>query len=195
LKTQKRNPRAIQIDGEKEFVNEKLIKWCKENGIEVYLTAPYSPAQNGVAERMNRTLVELARAMLIGQKLPEFLWKHAVLHTGYLRNRTYTKKLETTPYQGWFNEKPNVTYLREFGALVWVLLQGIKENRKLLPKLKRQYYVGFEDGPKVIKYYNPETRKVLTSRNYRHLNSTANQDPTEEIAIEGGVTGNDDMQY
>jgi len=64
LKTHERNPKAIHIDRGKEFVNETLNKWCRYHGIDIQMTAPYSPSQNGVAERMNRTLVELARAMI-----------------------------------------------------------------------------------------------------------------------------------
>ena len=65
------------------------------------MTAPYSPSQNGVAERMNRTLVELACAMI--RDLPKFLWEYAVAHSTYLRNRTYTKSLkDKTPYEKWF---------------------------------------------------------------------------------------------
>ena len=60
LKTQGRNPKGIQIDCGKEFVNEKLENWCKERGMEIRYTAPYSPSQNGIAKWMNRTLVELS---------------------------------------------------------------------------------------------------------------------------------------
>jgi hypothetical protein len=56
--------KGIQIDCGKEFVNDKLEHWCKECSIEISLTAPYSPSQNGIAEHMNRTLVELSRATI-----------------------------------------------------------------------------------------------------------------------------------
>jgi transposase InsO family protein len=57
-----------------------------EKGIEIQMTASYSPSQNGVAERMNHTLVELAKAMLSVRKLSKFLWDTAVAHTAYLQN-------------------------------------------------------------------------------------------------------------
>jgi hypothetical protein len=119
---------------------------------------------------MNRTLVELARTMIRGQTLPEFLWEYAISHTAYIRNRSYTRSIEgKTPYEAWHNEKPNVAHLREFSAPVWVLLQGQKEARKILSKSTHRAYVGFEDGPKAVKYYNAETRKVLTSCNFCFL--------------------------
>jgi transposase InsO family protein len=111
LKASGKSPRAIRSDRGKEFVNDNLRNWCDEQGIEMQLTGPYSPAQNGVAERMNRTLVELARAMLTASNLPEFLWEHAVEHAAYLRNISYTR-LEpgSTPYERWCNETPDVTH-------------------------------------------------------------------------------------
>ena len=80
LSTHGRTPRAMRTDRGKEYVNEPLQTWCRERGIDTQLTAPYSPSQNGIAERANRTLVELARAMITAQKVPEFLWEHAIAH-------------------------------------------------------------------------------------------------------------------
>ena len=184
LTSHKRMPKAIQVDRGKEFVNQKVQEWCKSQGIELHLTAPYSPSQNGVAERMNRTLVELAHAMIKGQNLPEFIWEHAILHAAYIRNRAYTKHLETlTPYQGWHKRKPNISHLREFGTPVWILQQGQFRDRKMLPKSKRRTYVGFDDGSNAIKFYNTETRKVLVSRNFRTLNLSATTPAPEPIVI------------
>ena len=119
---------------------------------------------------MNRTLVELTRAMIKAQQLPEFLWEQAVEHAAYVRNRAYTRVIEDrTPYEAWFKRKPEVSNLREFGAPVWVLIQGQKIPRKILSKSKRRVYVGSEDGPKAIKYYCAESRSILTSRNFRFL--------------------------
>jgi transposase InsO family protein len=184
LKTHGRNPKAIRTDRGKEFINEQLTPWCREHGIEVQTTAPYSPFQNGIAERSNRTLVELARAMIAAKNLPEFLWEPAVKHAAYLRNLSYTKVIPNkTPYEIWNKNKPDVSHLREFGAPVWVLLQGQNETRKILPKSQRRAYVGYEDGSKSVLYYNAETRKILMSRNYRFLTLPENDTPPEQIVV------------
>ena len=100
LKTHDKNPKAIRVDRGTEFINENLTSWCREQGLDIQTTAPYSPSQNGIAERMNRTLVELARAMMKGQNLPEFLWEYAIAHAAYLRNRSHTAILKrNSPYQ------------------------------------------------------------------------------------------------
>src|SRR5882762_1804194 len=97
---------------------------------------------------------------------------------------TYTKPMGTlTPYQGWFKNKPNIAHLREFGAPIWILLQGQKEQCKMLPKSKRCIYVGYDDGSNSVKYYNAETRKVLTSRNFRSLQLPIHPKSPEPVAI------------
>src|SRR5688572_12212394 len=93
-------PSYMRFDNGRELINEKLINFAREEGITIEPTAPYSPSQNGVAERFNRTLMELARAMLFEKGLPEFLWDEAVAHAAYLRNRAPTRALKgKTPYE------------------------------------------------------------------------------------------------
>jgi transposase InsO family protein len=125
LNVQGKTPKAIRMDRGREFVNETLFGWCQSKGMEMQMTAPYSPSQNGVAEQMNCMLKELARAMRIATDLPVFLWEQAIAHTAYVRNRAYSSAIKVaTPYESWFNKKPDVSHLCEFGAPVWILLQG-----------------------------------------------------------------------
>jgi hypothetical protein len=122
--------------------------------------------------------------------LPEFLWEYAVSHSSYLRNRTYTRTLDNkTPYEMRFKIKPNVSHLREFRAPVWVLLQGQKVPRKMESKSRQQAFVGYDDGSKSVKYYNAETRKILTSQNFRFLSLTNDLTPPEPITITPNTPG------
>ena len=119
---------------------------------------------------MNRTLVELACVMLTASHLPEFLWEPVANHATYVRNQSYMKAVQNkTPYEGWHNIKLNVSYLREFGSPVWILLQGQHMQRKMLPKTTQYYYVGNEDNSQSIIYYNKETQKLNISRNFYFL--------------------------
>jgi hypothetical protein len=184
LKTQGKSPKAVRFDNGKEFLKEELKDWCAQQEINIQTTASYSPSQNGVAEWMNCTIVELARAMLNANQLPQFLWECAVAHAVYVHNRAFTKPLgNITPYETWFKRRPNVSHLREFGAPVWILLQGQKEPPKMQPKSQRCAYVGYDDGSNSVLYYNAETRKILKSRNYRFLTLTKNNSPPEEIEV------------
>jgi len=122
--------------------------------------------------------------------LPEFLWEYAVSHSSYLHNRTYTRTLDNkTPYEMRFKIKPNVSHLREFGAPVWVLLQGQKVPRKMESKSRRRVFISYDDGSKSVKYYNAETHKILTSQNFRFLSLTNDETPPEPIAITPDAPG------
>ena len=83
------------IDNGSKYVNQELHAWCAERGIELTTNAPYSHAQHGNAERPNRTLMELTRAMLIEKHLPLFLWQEAVRYAAYVRERAPTRALDS----------------------------------------------------------------------------------------------------
>jgi hypothetical protein len=122
--------------------------------------------------------------MLAAYKLPQFLWELAVAHATYLQNMSYTKVLpHATPYQVWHGRKPNVSHLREFGVPIWVLLQGQHVQNKMLPKSQCHIYVGYDDRSHSVKYYNPEMRSILLSRNYRYLNPV-DPAPSHDVLID-----------
>ena len=112
------------------------------------------------------------------------------------------------PYEGWYNKKPNISHLHEFGAPVWILLQVQKIDWKTQPKSKWQIYVSFDDGARAIKYYNTKMHNVLTSQNFKQITppQTApipeDVDITPDSQLEGksdgvmpptGITGSDDI--
>jgi transposase InsO family protein len=178
-------PKRVRADNGTEYLNKDLTDWCKQKGIEFETTAPYSPSQNGVAERFNRTLIELARAMLIARELPKFLWPAAVTHAAYLRNRSHTHALQgKTPEESWTGTRPNVSHFKEFGAPVWILKEG--ENlSKLEPKSEKQIFVGFQDGPKAVKYYSAKSRQIKTSRNFCFRDDVTPQIHAHDVPREG----------
>ena len=179
-----RSPCGIRMDRGSEFVNDKLKKWCHSQGIRFQMTAPYSPSQNGVAERMNWTLGELVQAMLTASKLPQFLWEPAVTHAAYIRNRSYTSaRPEKTPYEAWYGKKPSVTHLREFGTPVWILNQGQNIQKKMVLKSQQRVLVRYDNGSKSVKYFNTPMRNILTSRNYKFL-TLSNPSLPEEVAVD-----------
>ena len=112
-------PKEIRADNAAEY--EETKSWLEERGIQLKPSAPYSPQQNGVSERMNRTLLELARAMIIEKKMLESLWGEAVLHASWIRNRSPTAALSgQTPYGIMYGNRPDLSDVREFGEEVYV---------------------------------------------------------------------------
>ena len=112
----------MRIDNGKELLNGKIITFCRNEGIAIETTAPYSPSQNGIAEHFNRTLIELVQAMIIARDLPIFLWDKATAYATFIRYQSPTRALKgKTPYKAWIGKKLDVSFLREFRLEVWVL--------------------------------------------------------------------------
>ncbi len=102
--------------------------------------------------------------MLTASKLSEFLWEMAVAHAVYVQNMSFTKAIPSaTPYEVWHTRRPNVLHLRKFRAPVWVLTEGQRVLQKMLPKSHHRVYIGYDKGTKAVKYYNAETKTILTS--------------------------------
>lgn len=104
----------LQSDNGKEYVNNIFNDFLKNNGIERRLKFTHTPEQNGIAERRNRTLVELARCMLIESELPQSFWGEAINTANYIRNICASKCLEgKTVFEKWTRKTPNVSYFQK----------------------------------------------------------------------------------
>lgn len=129
------------------------------------MTLPYSLQQNGVAERKNRSLVEMARSMLVEQDLPLKLWAEAVYTSAYLQNRLPSKAIEddVTPMEKWCGHKPNVSHLRMFESICYMHIPDQK-RRKLKAKAKCGILIGYSNQTKGYRVFLLEDEKVEVSR-------------------------------
>jgi transposase InsO family protein len=92
--------KVLRSDNGTEYTNKAFEEYLSAHGIQHQTTCPYTPAQNGVAERKNRHLLEVARCMMISMHVPKHLWGQAVLTAAYLINRKPSRVLEwQTPYK------------------------------------------------------------------------------------------------
>lgn len=127
------NDKKVQIfrtDRGGEFSSKQFISYCEEAGITRQFTAPYSPQQNGVVERRNRTVVEMARSFLKEKQLPLMLWGEAIRHSIYVLNRLPTRSVSgMTPYEAWCGNKPNIGHIRVFGCLAHMKLPSIQTTK------------------------------------------------------------------
>ena len=112
-----RSLKTLRTDNGGEFTSEEFEEYLRKEGIKHELTIPKCPEQNGVAEQLNRTLMEMVRSMLADSELPKSFWAEALSTAVYLRNRSPTKAVEgKTPYEAIHGEKPKVGHLRIFGC-------------------------------------------------------------------------------
>ena len=123
----------IGSDNGTEFKNSGLDDYLDELGITHELSPPYTPQQNGVVERKNRTLVEMARTMLDEYKTPLRFWIDAIDTACHIINRVYLHKFfKKTAYELLTDKKPNVSYFKVFGAKCWI--RDPHHNSKFAPK-------------------------------------------------------------
>jgi GAG-pre-integrase domain/Integrase core domain len=109
--------KAFRIDRGGGFRSNEFISYCKQVGLKRYLTAPYSPQQNGVVKRRNQTVMAMARSMMRSMNMPAKFWGEAVTTALYILNRAPTKSVvRMTPYEAWHKQKPRVHHMRTFGC-------------------------------------------------------------------------------
>jgi hypothetical protein len=109
--------KKIRSDNGTEFKNSQIEGFLEEESIKHEFSSPYTPQQNGVVERKNRTLLDMARTMLDKYKTPDQFWAEAVNTACYSINRLYLHRiLKKTSYELLTDKKPNVSYFRVFGS-------------------------------------------------------------------------------
>lgn len=159
-----RHLKVLRTDRGGEFTSVEFGQYCASRGVQRQLTAPYSPQQNGVVERRNQSVVSMARCMLKSKGLPGHFWGEAVSTAVFIINRSPTRALSgQTPYEAWFGERPPVHFMRIFGCVAHV-----KNTRPGLKKLDDRstptIFVGYEQGSKAYRCYDPHAGRVVVSR-------------------------------
>jgi len=155
--------KAVRTDRGGEYLNHSLLSYFASKGVLHQTTAPYTPEQNGAAERLNRTLMERVRAMLLNASLQPELWAEAVVTANYIRNRSPTSKSAKTPWECLTGNKPDVSGMRVFGTRAFVMVP--KElRRKLDPVSEPGIFVGYSASSKAYRVLLDGTNKVVESR-------------------------------
>jgi hypothetical protein len=157
--------RILHTDNGREYVNKEFMEYMKKYGIEHECTAPYTPEQNGRAERELRSIVESARSMLYGNDIPTYLWAEAVNCAVYLLNRTTSSQSPNkSPYEIWTEEKPDLKHVKTFGCTGYVHIPD-QLRTKFNKKSEKLILVGYQGTSNNYRMYNPQTRKITISRN------------------------------
>ncbi|KAJ8717783.1 hypothetical protein PYW07_005713 [Mythimna separata] len=156
--------KILRSDNGKEYCNKELSNFLAASGIRHQTSTPYTPEQNGLAERMNRTLVERAKCMLFEAKLQKSFWAEAVATAAYIINRFPSRVLaEVTPYEKWHGKKPNISHLKIFGSKAMVHVP--KQNRVKWDRKSRELvFIGYCENTKGYRFFDPVSKKVVISR-------------------------------
>lgn len=155
--------KMLHSDRGGEYLSTNFDTYLKDHGITRELTVHDSPQQNGVVERLNRTLVEHARAMLIAHSLPKFLWAEVINYVVWLKNHLPSRSIPGhTPYALIHNEHPDLSGAYEFGCSILV---HVEHAGKLEPKANEAMFIGVDTESKGYQVYWSEKRRVSIERN------------------------------
>ncbi|GJV15291.1 putative ribonuclease H-like domain-containing protein [Tanacetum coccineum] len=166
--------KIIRSDNGTEFKNRVMLEFCGEKGIKQEFSNARTPQQNGVAERMNRTLIEAARTMLADSHLPTTFWAEAVNTACYTFNRVrVTKPQNKTPYELLFGHKPILSYIRPFGCHV-TILNTLSPLGKFDGKSDEGFLVGYSVNSKAFRVYNLVSKRVEVNLHVNFLEEKPN---------------------
>ncbi|KAK2985060.1 hypothetical protein RJ640_022938 [Escallonia rubra] len=156
--------KAMRSDRGGEFISKEFKAVCVENYIRRQLTIPYSPQQNGVVERNNRSIVNMTRSMLKSKNLPKEFWAEAVDCAVYLSNRSPTRSVwNQTPQEAWSGYKPSVSHLKVFGSIAYVHVPD-QQRKKLDDKSEKFISISYSQQSKGYEFYNPVEKKMKVNR-------------------------------
>lgn len=189
--------KCLRSDNGGEYIDGGFKEYCATQGIRMEKTIPGTPQQNGVAERMNKTINEFARSMRLHTGLPPTFWADAVNTAVYLINRGPSVPLDCgLPEEAWSGKEVKFSHLKTFGSLSYVLID-FDARSKLEAKSRKCYFIGYGDEAFGYHFWDDQGRKIIRSRNvifnekimYKNKTSTV----AEEVPQESDFVRLDDV--
>ena len=152
--------RAIRSDNGSEFKNAHFDAFCRDQGLEHQYSSPYVACQNGVVERKNRTLCEMARTMLDEHRTPRKYWAEAVNTACHVSNRIFLRAFKKkTCYELFHGRTPKVSHFRVFGCKCFILKKGNLDKFE-----SRSYdgiFLGYASHSRAYRVLNLETNQIV----------------------------------
>jgi len=193
--------KILSSENSGEYVSNAFKGLHDGNGMTHQTTVPDTPQQNGVAERLNRVLVEMACTMMRHKDIDQDLWAGAIKTAVYIKNRVTSRALPVgkTPFELWTGNKPNVSHMRVFGSTCWVVLHNSLIDGKFGDKAAKGVFLGYPDGSKAYKHILDDG-KVLKARsvvfaetNVSEVAEVAEELPGDEnVEVETGLRSTSD---
>ena len=153
--------KKLRTDNGGEYMSGEFESVLVKNAIRHETSAPYSPHQNGTAERNWRTIFEMGRSLLIESNLPKTLWTYAVMAAVFIRNRCYIQRTNETPYYLLTGYRPNISKMHVFGSICYSYVQN---KKKLDCRSKEGLFVGYDKNSPAYLIYDPESKTVSKHR-------------------------------
>lgn len=178
--------KCIRSDNGTEFMSSDYQTLLNKNGIKHETSAPYSPHQNGTAERNWRTLFDMARCMLIESNLPKTLWPYAVQTAAVVRNRCFNNRTKQTSYYMLTGKKPDISRMQKFGSVCYAYKH---DKKKLDTRSEKGIFIGYDKNSPAYLVYYPERNKVQKHRLLKFVSKKTVEQQTQTV-----LTDDDDLE-
>jgi hypothetical protein len=157
--------KCLRSDNGGEFTSKEFMDYCSRHGIKRKLFVARTPQENGVVERKNRMIEEMARTMLMDSKLKDIFWTQAVHIAVHIQNRVMLRNnIDKTPYELWKGRSTNVKHFGVFGSKCYIKREDGKMG-KFDSRVDKGVIVGYSSTRKAYKCYNLRLNKVVESIN------------------------------
>ena len=180
--------KCIRSDNGGEYTSTEFEELLRNKGIRHETSSPYSPHQNGTAERQWRTLFDMGRCLLIESGLPKYMWAYAVRMAAYIRNRCFNNRTGQTPYETLTGNKPDLSKTWIFGSECFAYQH---DHNKLDSRGKKGVFVGHDtNSPAYLVYYR-DTGKVMKHRLVKFIQNDVSQDVYTQTNLNDHAIAND----
>ena len=151
----------LRTDNGGEYSSKDFESYLRKQGISHQVTAPYSSAQNGKAERLDHTFFNRAHTIMSENKFPPKLWGECVHTAAYLRDCTPTHTLKNmTPYEAYYGSRPDISHLHKIGCHAFILVTS-KHHPKIYDRSIEGVLVGYSSNSKAYRRYYPKTGRII----------------------------------
>ena len=170
--------KRLRSDNGGEYISDEFKSLLLKNKVKHEFSAPYSPHQNGTAERAWRSLFDMGRCLLIEAELPKQLWTYAVMTSAHIRNRCYNPRTSKTPYEGLTGITPNLSNMHVFGSVCHAYVQN---KTKLDARAEKGISVGYDRSSPAFLVYYPDQNTVKKVRCVKFTERFDNMDESVEL--------------
>lgn len=181
--------KSFQSDGGTEFTNARVKEFFARHGIHHRISCPYTPEQNGRAERKHRHITETGLSMMFHAHIPGTFWLDAFSTAAYIINRLPSPLLNNkSPFELLYNVTPNYKNFKTFGCRVFPYLRNYASN-KLEPRSRPCIFLGYSSSYKGFRCYDPHTSRVFITRHAQfdecsfHFSGNSNNSSSSQLDL------------
>ena len=180
------NIKRLRSDNGSKYISNEYQSLLIRHRIKHERSAPYSPHENGTAERGWRTLFEMGRCLLLDAELPKEMWTYAVMTAAYIRNRCYNTRTASTPFQLLTGRKPDLSNMHIFGTVCFAYEQS---KSKLDNRCTKGVFVGYDKHSPAYLVYYADSNKVVKCRCVKFMDTKAELEVSNQQSDDFEIRG------